>query len=240
MKAIGSRLGRSIGSRAIDRPNIGKDRRKLGTGRIDIPTGGVRGSKKPTGSRLDIDGDGWADEGSTNPVWVGLSNAMKPSKGKPKTRLSSGKDDDSAFFLKATMDKDHSAFFEGKNNGRDVSRHVSREQQKFQKGNLKELEARRRHEAIADKWIENGDGWVTYEWTPADKYKSPDYLRGRELGLNQSRDRWKGDSSRRRPGGFDEKAKASTDYNTWYQSYVRANGASLDNLSGPEDDPMRQ
>jgi len=191
VKAIGSRLGRSIGSRAIDRPNIGSDRRKLGTGRIDIPTGGVRGSKKPTGSRLDIDGDGWADEGSTNPVWVGLrSGANKPkqrtpiwernrrpsppvpsrlrelsddkkpesrrtpppspSKPKPtktpssppisprkKGKLSSGKDNDNAFLLKATMDKDTDAFFEGKHNGRDVSRHVSREQQKFQKGNSK-------------------------------------------------------------------------------------------------------
>ena len=80
-KSATSRLGRAIASRAIDRPNIGvrhQDRHigdgggKLGTGRIDIPTGGVRGSKKPSGRHLDFDLDGWADEGTTNPVWVGL------------------------------------------------------------------------------------------------------------------------------------------------------------------------
>ena len=58
VKSVTSRLGKRIGSGLIDRPNIGNNRRALGSGRVDIPTGGVRGYKKPTGNRRDIDGDG--------------------------------------------------------------------------------------------------------------------------------------------------------------------------------------
>lgn len=76
VKSVASRLGKRIGSGLIDRPNIGRNRRRLGSGRIDIPTGGVRGYKKPTGNRFDFDRDGWADEGTTNPVWVGLSSGQ--------------------------------------------------------------------------------------------------------------------------------------------------------------------
>lgn len=100
--------GRRIASyglgRLIDRPNIGDGRRNRRHRRgldIDIPTGGVPGLRKPTGSRLDIDGDGWADEGTTKPVWVGLPKIELPKKPKIhknqdykqpgyKTRLSSG------------------------------------------------------------------------------------------------------------------------------------------------------
>lgn len=81
-----SRLGKRIGSGLIDRPNIGENRRRLGRGRIDIPTGGVRGYKKPTGNRLDFDRDGWADEGTTNPVWVGLSSGQDKPRPTIQTR----------------------------------------------------------------------------------------------------------------------------------------------------------
>lgn len=76
VKSVASRLGKRIGSGLIDRPNIGRNRRRLGSERIDIPTGGVRGYRKPTGNRFDFDRDGWADEGTTNPVWVGLSSGQ--------------------------------------------------------------------------------------------------------------------------------------------------------------------
>ena len=66
-KSAASRLGRSI-----NRPNIGDRGRRLGSGRIDVPTAGVPGTKKPTGSRLDFDRDGWSDEGTTKPVFIGL------------------------------------------------------------------------------------------------------------------------------------------------------------------------
>lgn len=75
-KAALGRLGRYLGSRAIDRPTIGDGRRnrrnRRGGRDFDLPTGGKPGTRKPTGSRRDIDGDGWADEGTTKPVWVGV------------------------------------------------------------------------------------------------------------------------------------------------------------------------
>ena len=80
VKSVVSRLGKRIGSGLIDRPGIGKNKRRIGSGRVYIPTGGVRGYKKPTGNRRDIDGDGWADEGTTNPVWVGLSSGQDRSR----------------------------------------------------------------------------------------------------------------------------------------------------------------
>jgi len=74
-KSTLGRLGRYLGSRAIDRPTIGDGRRnrdRRGRGGFDLPTGGKPGTRTPTGSRRDIDGDGWADEGTTKPVWVGI------------------------------------------------------------------------------------------------------------------------------------------------------------------------
>lgn len=77
-KALGRRLAGRISSRAIDRPTIGKRRnRSFGSG----ATGGIAGSLDPRDmSMVDFDRDGWAREGSTNPVWVGV---------KPVDRLSS-------------------------------------------------------------------------------------------------------------------------------------------------------
>ena len=77
-KALGRRLAGQISSRAIDRPTIGKRRnRSFGSG----ATGGIAGSLDPRDmSMVDFDRDGWAKEGSTNPVWVGV---------KPADRLSS-------------------------------------------------------------------------------------------------------------------------------------------------------
>ena len=69
-KALGRGVGSYAVSRAIDRPKIGRKKR----GRSMLATGGVPGTKKPTGSRVSRDLDGWADEGTTNPVWVGLPN----------------------------------------------------------------------------------------------------------------------------------------------------------------------
>lgn len=86
-KAAVGRLGRYLASRAIDRPTIGDRRRGRGRDRVDTPTGGKPGTRTPTGSRRDPDGDGWADEGTTKPVWVGIQNAngsgSKLSSGKP-------------------------------------------------------------------------------------------------------------------------------------------------------------
>lgn len=86
-KAAVGRLGRYLASRAIDRPTIGDRRRGRGRDRVDMPTGGKPGTRTPTGSRRDPDGDGWADEGTTKPVWVGIQNANKPkSKNRKKSK----------------------------------------------------------------------------------------------------------------------------------------------------------
>jgi len=71
-KAALGRLGRYLGSRAVNRPTIGERRRGRGGRGFDLPTGGKPGTRNPTGSRRDVDGDGWADEGTTKPVWVGI------------------------------------------------------------------------------------------------------------------------------------------------------------------------
>ncbi len=77
-KGLGSRLGRAIASRGIDRPRLGKRKRGRRIGDIDLPTGGVRGYKKPTGTNIDIDADGWVDEGTKRPRWIGIPSG-KPS-----------------------------------------------------------------------------------------------------------------------------------------------------------------
>ena len=70
VKSIGRRaLGRAIGV-----PSIGDGRNRRQGINVDAPTGGKPGNRKPTGTMRDIDKDGWVDEGSTNPRWVGVGN----------------------------------------------------------------------------------------------------------------------------------------------------------------------
>ena len=91
-KAALGRLGRYLGSRAIDRPTIGQRRRNRGGGRgVEIPTGGKPGTRKPTGSRRDVDGDGWADEGTKRPVFVGFGNTEPTPKPKPQAQRQTAK-----------------------------------------------------------------------------------------------------------------------------------------------------
>jgi len=81
-------LGRAVSygaRRLIDRPNLGgrRGRRRRGID-INIPTGGIPGYNEPTGSRLDPDNDGWSDEGTKNPVWVGIRRLLDKKNKKPK------------------------------------------------------------------------------------------------------------------------------------------------------------
>ena len=96
-KAAAGRLGRYLASRGVDRPTIGEGRKRRRGANVELPTGGKPGTRNPTGSRRDIDGDGWADEGTTKPVWVGVDtpgDSPKKPKNEPATkkakRLSSG------------------------------------------------------------------------------------------------------------------------------------------------------
>lgn len=99
-KAALGRLGRYLGSRAVNRPTIGERRRGRGGRDFDLPTGGKPGTRNPTGSRRDVDGDGWADEGTSKPVWVGVggqggkpeSPARSSARRERTSQLSSGAD----------------------------------------------------------------------------------------------------------------------------------------------------
>ena len=89
-KAAVGRLGKYLASRGVDRPTIGEGRKRRRLGNVELPTGGKPGKRKPTGSRMDVDGDGWADEGTTKPVWVGIvPDGKKPKQGTEGPRSSS-------------------------------------------------------------------------------------------------------------------------------------------------------
>jgi hypothetical protein len=89
-KAAVGRLGQYLASRGVNRPTIGEGRKRRRSGNIELPTGGKPGQRKPTGSRRDVDGDGWADEGTTKPVWVGaVPDGKKPKQGTEGPKSSS-------------------------------------------------------------------------------------------------------------------------------------------------------
>lgn len=226
VKGIGTRIGKRIGSGLIDRPRIGDRRRRLGSGRIDIPTGGMRGTKKPTGNRLDVDGDGWADEGTTNPIWVGLrSGANLDGRG---GRLGPRPDDaEYRRERKRQIEKDRAAGENATNpvgkpkklssGAKDISRHRSAKQLKNPAEDAKEAD----FEKIVSSWRKQGLGWVKIPRYPADKTRSNDFLRGRELGYNQVRVMWDGLGTYKRPANFNEKAKSSVDYRSWFWNTVK-------------------
>lgn len=71
-KSAPRRLASYAASRLIDRPSIG-GRRRVGRGRdINVPTAGTPGTRTPTGSNFDPDRDGWVDEGTTRPRFIGV------------------------------------------------------------------------------------------------------------------------------------------------------------------------
>ena len=219
-KALGRRIGRAIGSRAIDRPNIGGKKRRGGRG-LGVPSGDL---DPRTRRDSNLDGTlfdnipGWEQPDPT-PSGPGSINNPKPSKrqladaAKPdgKEKLSSGK--------------------------RNLRRHADRsEDMEKQFPNAEENQKRADHEAIAKAWEDQGLGWEEVPRYNADKNLSSDYLRGREIGVNQARVMWEGDSVRKRPEKFNEKQKASQDYSNWYSSYAKSVSAYLDAHSRDESD----
>lgn len=216
-KAIGRRLGSYIGSRLIDRPSIGgrRDRRNR-RGDIDMPTGGTPGNRRPTGSDFDPDNDGWVDEGTTRPRFIGVqdSNATTPSK-----PLSSGAEKRSRF---------------------NTSRHGLGRDAESKFGVAPDEQARRdAFDKNAQEWVDKGFGWEEVPRYQTDKTRSAEFLRGRELGYNQARRAWRGDD-KKRPAKFDEKAKGGQAYQEWYYDFVRTLGTYLDAtnkfFAGKDDD----
>jgi hypothetical protein len=120
---------------------------------------------------------------------------------------------------------------------RNLRRHADRsEEMEKQFPNAEENQKRIDHEAIAKAWEEQGLGWQEVPRYNSDSNFSSDYLRGREIGVNQSRVMWNGDSVRKRPAKFNEKAKASIEYSDWFSSYIRSVGAYIDAHSKDDSD----
>ena len=210
-------LGRRIASSAIDRPSIG-GRRSRGRG-MGIPSGDL---DPRTRRDSNLDGTlfdnipGWEQPDPT-PNGPGSINNPKPSRRQ----------------LQDTVN-DAQKLSSGKRNER---RHADRSadmEAKFP--NPDEAAKRKLQEDIADQWISQGFGWEEVPRYNADKGKSSDYLRGRELGVNQSRLMWQGDDNRRRPKGFDEKKRSSSDYASWYESYAQSVANYIDANAKEGDD----
>lgn len=120
---------------------------------------------------------------------------------------------------------------------RNIRRHADRSaDMEKQFPNAEENQKRADHEAIAKAWQEQGLGWEEVPRYNADKNLSSDYLRGREIGVNQARVMWEGDSVRKRPEKFNEKQKASQEYSNWYSSYAKSVSAYLDAHSRDDSD----
>lgn len=86
VKAIGRNLGARLAGRAIGVPKLGRNRRGRNDRDIDIPTAGVPGTRTPTGSNFDPDRDGWVDEGTTRPRFIGTPKV--PVRGKKPRQAS--------------------------------------------------------------------------------------------------------------------------------------------------------
>ena len=76
-------IGRRLLGRAIDRPSVGGNRGRGNN--LDLPTGGKPGKRRPTGTTRDVDKDGWVDEGTTNPRWVGVPDSNNTNSSTPST-----------------------------------------------------------------------------------------------------------------------------------------------------------
>ena len=213
-------LGRRIAGRAIDRPSIGGKKRRGGRG-MGIPSGDLdprtRRDSNLDGTLFD-NVPGWEQPDPT-PSGPGSIDNPKPS----KRQLADAKKPDGKEKLSS-----------GKRNER---RHADRSaDMEKQFPNAEENQKRIDHEAIAKAWEDQGLGWEEVPRYNADKNFSSDYLRGREIGVNQARVMWDGDSVRKRPAKFNEKARASQEYSNWYSSYAKSVSAYLDAHSKDDSD----
>ena len=219
-KALGRRIGRAIASRGIDRPNLGgkRGRRSRGSGINPPPGWDPRTVEDANLNSMVGDGTPWEQPDPT-PSGPGSINSPKPSKRQMSQRAELA---------------DTEKLSSGKRNER---RHADRSaDMEKQFPNAEENQKRADHEAIAKAWDEQGLGWEEVPRYNADNNFSSDYLRGREIGVNQARVMWNGDSVRKRPEKFNEKQRASNEYSNWYSSYAKSVSAYLDAHSRDDSD----
>jgi len=215
-KAAAKRIGRALrGGNFLGR-TLGGGR---GRGRMGMPSGDL---DPRTRRDTDLDGTlfdnipGWEQPDPT-PDGPGSINNPTPSsrqvanaKKKPRTeRTRAPKRDDSL--------------------SSGVRRHSGMSEADEKNFPDKQEEAKREaHEQIANAWRQQGLGWMNVPRYPTDKNRSSDFLRGREIGVNQARVMWDGDDTRKRPSGFNERAKSSTKYADWFRTYSSAVASYLE------------
>jgi hypothetical protein len=93
-----------------------------------------------------------------------------------------------------------------------------------------EEEAKRiAHEDVAKAWRDSGYGWIEVPRYQADANLSNDFLRGRELGVNQAEFQWSGDQAiGMKPKDFNPKARGSDKYFQWYDNWLKSMRTYLD------------
>lgn len=122
--------------------------------------------------------------------------------------------------------------------GRNLSRHGLGKQHEQKFGVSRDEKQRRENfDKIAQNWVDSQMGWTEVPRTADDKKETESFLRGRELGVNQSRVAWRGTGrgNGKRPENFNEKAKSSQDYAKWFYAYSGHLGNFVSALNGKEN-----
>jgi HK97 family phage prohead protease len=288
-KALGYRIGRSLGSRAIDIPNIGGGKRRgRGFGmpegdldprtRVDKNTNGtlfdnipgweqpdptpngpgsINNPKLSSSQRRDvanIPGEGGkakpgktitsrepkyeADDvsdildGDAKPVKKAAKKAVAKKAPAKKEKVKRGELD---FSKKPKIDKEKTPSLSSGEQEKRLTRHSG--DPKFESlVSPEELEKRKKFEEVIKDWKDSGYGWTDVPRYKPDAYRSPDHLRGREMGVNQAGVMWLGDDTNRRPAKFSDKNTSSVDYRDWYSGMVMRAGTFLEASRGDDNE----
>jgi antirestriction protein ArdC len=284
-KSLGYRIGRSLASRAIDRPSIGGKRRggrgfgmpegdldprtrvdknRDGTLFDNIPgweqpdptpdgPGSINNPKLSSAQRRDVASIPGEGE-KTKPADGEIIKSRKPKytaddlgeilgeKKKPakkavakkapvkKEKVKRGELD----FAKGPK-KDKTPSLSSGESDKRLTRHSG--DPKFESlVSPEELEKRKKFEEVIKDWKDSGYGWTDVPRYKPDAYRSPDYLRGREMGVNQARVMWLGDKTNPRPAKFEDKNTSSVAYRDWYSGMVMRAGTFLDASRGDDNE----
>ena len=122
--------------------------------------------------------------------------------------------------------------------GRNLSRHGLGKTHEEKFGVSRDEKTRRENfDKIAQNWVDSQMGWTEVPRNSDDKNKTESFLRGRELGVNQSRVAWlgTGKGNGKRPDNFNEKAKSSQDYAKWFYAYSGHLGNFVSALNSKEN-----
>jgi antirestriction protein ArdC len=284
-KSLGYRIGRSLASRAIDRPSIGGGKRRgrgfgMPEGDLDPRTrvdknrdgtlfdnipgweqpdptpdgpGSINNPKLSSAQRRDVASIPGEGE-KTKPADGEIIKSRKPKytaddlgeilgeKKKPakkavakkapvkKEKVKRGELD----FAKGPK-KDKTPSLSSGESDKRLTRHSG--DPKFESlVSPEELEKRKKFEEVIKDWKDSGYGWTDVPRYKPDAYRSPDYLRGREMGVNQARVMWLGDKTNPRPAKFEDKNTSSVAYRDWYSGMVMRAGTFLDASRGDDNE----